>query len=105
MSDAPPSFTVHQLRRLGASYLAQANAVMEHARRKGAETYIPYPQTAAEYAGHMLVACDSARQALESIDYELRHVDPGENEALWRAARDILAQAIAIDDARRHRPR
>ena len=100
MSDARPSFTVHELRRIGADYLARANEAMEHARRAGAHTYIPLTDTPEEYAGQLLIAFANARQALESLEYELRHVEPGENEALWRAAREILVDAIALSDAR-----
>ena len=100
MPDAPPSLTVHDLTRIGTDYLARANAALEHARRTGGETYIPVADTPPEYAGQLLIACATPRQALESVEYELRHVSAGENADLWRAARDLLAHAVALDDVR-----
>ena len=100
MPDTPHALTVHDLTRIGADYLARANAALEHARRSGAETYMPVADTPEEYAGQLLIACATPRQALESVDYELRHVSAGENADLWRAARTLLAHAVMLDDIR-----
>jgi hypothetical protein len=102
MADESPSpaaraYTAHELRRLGADYLRRANAHMAHARHAGhgGAAYAPLPETAAEHAGQYLVHHDSPRAALASLEYQLRHLDAGENEALWREAREILAAIIA----------
>lgn len=89
---APPS--VHELRRLGSDYLWRANAAMEHARRAGSDSYVPVAETAAEHAGQYVLSEGSLRGALAALDYQLAHIDPGENEALWREARELLAAAI-----------
>ncbi|HEY0777556.1 MAG TPA: hypothetical protein VGD56_06290 [Gemmatirosa sp.] len=105
MSDVRPPLTVYDLTRIGADYLARANAALEHARRTGGETYIPVADTPEEYAGQRLIACSTPRQALETVEYDLRHVEPGENADLWRAAHALLVHAVALHDARRgHAP-
>ena len=102
MSHEPPvpsarAHSAHELRRLGADYLRRANAHMAHARHggHGGAAYTPLPETAAEHAGQYLVHHDSPTAALASLDYQLRHLDPGEDEALWREARALLAAAVA----------
>ncbi len=100
MSDVRPPLTVHDLTRIGADYLARANAALEHARRTGGETYVPVADTPEEYAGQRLIACSTPRQALESVEYDLQHVEPGENADLWRAARELLVRAVALHDGR-----
>ncbi|MDF1503659.1 hypothetical protein [Roseisolibacter sp. H3M3-2] len=110
MSDESPSpapaaraRSAHELRRLGAEYLRRANAHMAHARHAGhgGGAYVPLPETAEEHAGQYLVHCDSPRAALEALDYQLRNLDAGENEALWRAARALLADVVARTPGRR----
>lgn len=91
----PTPLTVHELRRLGNDYLWRANAAMEHARRAGGHAYVPVPETAAEHAGQYVLSEGSLRGALAALDYQLAHIDPGENEALWREAREVLVAAIA----------
>ena len=95
LSRAAPPLTVHDLRRLGSDYLWRANAAMEHARRAGGQSYVPVAETAAEHAGQYVLSEGSLRGALAALDYQLAHVDPGENEALWREARAVLEAAIA----------
>lgn len=96
-SSAPAPLTVYELRRLGSDYLRRANAAMEHARHggQGGSAYAPLPETAAEHAGQYVVSEGSLRGALAALDYQLRHVDPRENAALWQEARAVLAGAIA----------
>ena len=92
----------HELRRLGSDFLRRANDHMAHARHGGlgGGAYVPLQETAAEHAGHYLVQHGSPAAALASLDYQLRNLDPGENETLWREARAILAhtpRAVAED--------
>lgn len=97
---APP--TVHELRRLGSDYLWRANAAMEHARHAGhggGSAYVPVPETAAEHAGQYVLSEGSLKGALAALDYQLAHLDPGENEALWREARAVLAASLAAASA------
>lgn len=92
---APPALSVHELRRLGGAYLQRANAAMEHARRSRAgDAYAPLPETAAEHAGQYVLSGGTLRRALQTLDYQLRHLDPGENGTLWREARAVLVAAI-----------
>lgn len=93
----PAPLTVHELRRLGSDYVRRANAVMEHARHagRGGGAYEPLPETAAEHAGQYVLSAGSLRGALAALDYQLRHLDPGENATLWREARAVLAAALA----------
>ena len=91
----PTPLTVHELRRLGSDYLWRANSAMEHARRAGGDSYVPVAETAAEHAGQYVLSEGSLRGALAALDYQLAHVDPGENGPLWREAREVLAAAIA----------
>lgn len=98
-SGAPP-LTVYDLRRLGSDYLRRANAAMEHARHAGrggagGGGYAPLPETAAEHAGQYVLSAGSLRGALAALDYQLRHLNPGENATLWREARAVLAAALA----------
>lgn len=100
MSDEPPTpapLTVHALRRLGADALRRANVAMEHARHggQGGSAYVPMAETAAEHAGQYVLSEGSLRGALAALDYQLRHLDPRENAALWQEARAVLAAAIA----------
>ena len=96
-STPPRAYTSHELRRLGEDHQRRANDHMAHARHggQGGGAYVPLPETAAEHAGHYLLQHGSARAALASLDYQLRHLDPGETEALWREARAILADVVA----------
>lgn len=87
--------TVHELRRLGSDYLWRANVAMEHARRAGAASYVPLAETAAEHAGQYVLSEGSLKGALAALDYQLAHLDPGENEPLWREARRVLEAAVA----------
>ena len=91
------AFTSHELRRLGEDYLRRANHHMAHARHGGlgGGAYTPLAETAAEHAGLYVVHHGSARAGLASLDHQLRNLDPGENEALWREARAILAACVA----------
>lgn len=97
MSHESPPLSVYDLRRLGSDYLWRANAAMEHARRggQGGSAYVPVPETAAEHAGQYVLSEGSLRGALAALEYQLAHLDPGENEVLWRAARVVLVAAIA----------
>ncbi len=97
MSHEFPPLTVHELRRLGSDYLWRANAAMEHARHsgQGGSAYVPLADTAAEHAGQYVLSAGSLRGALAALDYQLAHLDPGENEVLWREARAVLVAAIA----------
>jgi hypothetical protein len=108
MADDTPTYTIHELAQIGHAYLVRANAHMAHARHSGhgGGSYVPLEETPAEHAGLTLVRSDSPRQALDALDYQLRNLDAGENEALWRAARAILARAVEAYDARggRRRP-
>lgn len=103
---APPvalPLTVHELRRLGQAALDRANAAMAHARHAGAGGggYTPPSETAAEHAGQYVVSEGSLRGALSALDHQLRHVALGENAALWREARAILAVALAHAEGHR----
>ena len=93
----PAALTVYELRRLGAEALRRANDVMAHARHggQGGGAYAPEPETAAEHAGRYVLAEGSLRGALAALDYQLRHVNAGEDAALWREARAVLAAATA----------
>ncbi|GJG86125.1 hypothetical protein tb265_13060 [Gemmatimonadetes bacterium T265] len=97
MSHASTPLTVYELRRLGSDYLWRANEALEHARRggQGGGAYTPVPETAAEHAGQYVLSEGSLRGALAALDYQLAHLDPGENGPLWREARAILAAAAA----------
>ncbi len=85
------------MRRLGTEYLLRANEAMEDARRGGpsGSVYMPPPESAAEQAGQYVLSEGSLRGALAALDYQLAHLDPGENGVLWTEARAILAAAIA----------
>jgi hypothetical protein len=95
--DRAVSLTVHELRRLGSDYLQRANAAMAAARHggHGGSAYVPVPETAAEHAGQYVLSAGSLRGALAALDHQLRHLAPGENAALWREARAVLAAAVA----------
>lgn len=106
----PRPLTVHELRRIGSDYLWRANAAMEHARHAGrggagGAAYVPVPETAAEHAGQYVLSEGSLRRALAALDYQLAHLDPGENEALWREARALLATSVAAAGPARVRDR
>jgi hypothetical protein len=97
---APPAFTVHELRRLGRHALDRANTLMAHARHggpggAGAAGYTPHPETAAEHAGLYVLSEGSLRGALAALDHQLANIARGENAALWREARAVLAAAVA----------
>lgn len=89
--------TARQLRQMGSDYLWRANMAMEHARRgkEGGAGYVPLPETPAEHAGQYVLSEGSLKGALAALEYQLRHLDPGENGDLWREAREILVAAIA----------
>ena len=102
MTEDIPAYSIHELAQIGHAYLVRANAHMAHARHSGAGggSYVPLDETPAEHAGLALVRSDSPRQALDALDYQLRNLDAGENEALWRAARAILARAVESYESR-----
>ena len=99
--DLPPiptrPLSSHELRRIGEDYLRRANHHMAHARHGGlgGAAYTPLAETAVVHAGLYVVHHGSARAGLASLDHQLRNLDPGENEALWREARAILAACVA----------
>jgi hypothetical protein len=101
----PPPFTVHELRAHGAAFISRANAHMAAARHgRSGDTYAPLTERPEEYAGRLILHHGSAAVALQMLKYDLDHVDPGEEPALWQEAYDLLARAVAHAGGRRPPP-